>query len=228
MVIDLGRDIRALAPGLIALRRALHQHPELAFDEVWTAGTLAARMRAVETERRSTEDLTFRVRVLQAEQRGQGGASQAGIEVHLGRGERSHAAIEINLAVHDNTLRTHLLGRIEEVAGAIVTAAGGTLVIEADYALPALVNDAPVTAALERAAQWVIGDANIIRGWRNRFSDDFASSWPPPRAASCCLAPRIPTRTSPRSGTRPGFDLDEDALPLGVEIMSLAALDLLR
>jgi metal-dependent amidase/aminoacylase/carboxypeptidase family protein len=27
---------------------------------------------------------------------------------------------------------------------------------------------------------------------------------------------------------RPGFDVDEDALPVGVHIMSLAALDLLR
>jgi metal-dependent amidase/aminoacylase/carboxypeptidase family protein len=27
---------------------------------------------------------------------------------------------------------------------------------------------------------------------------------------------------------RPGFDIDEDALPVGVEIMALAALDLLQ
>jgi metal-dependent amidase/aminoacylase/carboxypeptidase family protein len=27
---------------------------------------------------------------------------------------------------------------------------------------------------------------------------------------------------------RPGFDVDEDALPLGAEILSLAAIDLLR
>jgi amidohydrolase len=45
--IDLGPDIDALTPGLIALRRELHQHPELAFEEVWTAATLAGRMRGL-------------------------------------------------------------------------------------------------------------------------------------------------------------------------------------
>src|SRR5262249_3372450 len=40
-------DVRELTPGLIALRRELHQHPELAFEEVRTAATLAARIRIV-------------------------------------------------------------------------------------------------------------------------------------------------------------------------------------
>ena len=43
--VDLSRDIAELTPGVIALRRALHQHQGLAFEEVWTAATLAARMR---------------------------------------------------------------------------------------------------------------------------------------------------------------------------------------
>jgi amidohydrolase len=44
---DLKRNVEELAPSIIALRRALHQHPELAFEEVWTAATLAGRMRAL-------------------------------------------------------------------------------------------------------------------------------------------------------------------------------------
>src|SRR5262249_26126045 len=46
-LVDLSHDIKALKPGLVALRRELHQHPELAFEEVWTAATLAGRMRAL-------------------------------------------------------------------------------------------------------------------------------------------------------------------------------------
>src|SRR5215475_3395579 len=46
-LIDLSHDIRDVQPNVIALRRALHQHPELAFEEVWTAATLAGRMRAL-------------------------------------------------------------------------------------------------------------------------------------------------------------------------------------
>lgn len=43
--VELSRDIERLTPGLIELRRTLHRHPELAFEEVWTTSTLAGRMR---------------------------------------------------------------------------------------------------------------------------------------------------------------------------------------
>jgi len=46
-LVDLGRDIDEVTPGVIALRRELHQHPELAFEEVKTAATLAARMHSL-------------------------------------------------------------------------------------------------------------------------------------------------------------------------------------
>ena len=46
-LVDLSQDINELKPGLITLRRELHRHPELAFEEVWTAATLAGRMRAL-------------------------------------------------------------------------------------------------------------------------------------------------------------------------------------
>ena len=47
MLSDLSQDIRELTPSLIRLRRELHQHPELAFEETWTAATLARGMRAL-------------------------------------------------------------------------------------------------------------------------------------------------------------------------------------
>jgi amidohydrolase len=40
-------EVRALAPDLIALRRDLHRHPELGFQEVRTAGIVAERLRAL-------------------------------------------------------------------------------------------------------------------------------------------------------------------------------------
>jgi metal-dependent amidase/aminoacylase/carboxypeptidase family protein len=45
--VDLRGDLDDLTPGVIALHRQLHRYPELAFEEVRTAGTLAARMRAL-------------------------------------------------------------------------------------------------------------------------------------------------------------------------------------
>jgi amidohydrolase len=74
----------------------------------------------------------------------------------------------------------------------------------------------------------VIGPANIRRGWRNPFSDDFGLFM---AAAPGCLL--LVGTANPAKGIteiwhRPGFDVDEDALPLAVEILALAALDLLR
>ena len=182
----------------------------------------------VEREGRSPEPVVFRVRALSAEQRGRGEPSQAAIEVLMGRGDPSEAAIEINLALYDNDLRARLLHRIERLATSMVEAAGGTVRFEVDYALPAVVNDQEVTAAVERAARRVVGKTNIVTGWRNRFADDVALFF---RAAPGCLillGTANPEKGITESWHRSGFDLDEEALPLGVEIVALAALDLLQ
>jgi len=172
--------------------------------------------------------VTFRVRSLKTEQGGRGEPGQAAIEVHLGRGDPSEAAIEVNLALYDNALRSRLLSRIEHVAQAIVSAAGGTPRSEVDYALPALVNDDHVTGALERAAQRVIGQANIINNWRNRFSDDFGLFLAAAPGCLMLLGTANLDKGISEIWHRPGFDIDADALPLGVQIMSLAALRLLQ
>jgi amidohydrolase len=46
--VDVGDDVDELASAVIALRRALHRYPELAFEEVRTGALLAAAMRALD------------------------------------------------------------------------------------------------------------------------------------------------------------------------------------
>src|SRR5215471_13207610 len=43
-------EIDELVPGLVAMRRDLHEHPELAFEEVRTSGIVAQRLRALGLE----------------------------------------------------------------------------------------------------------------------------------------------------------------------------------
>jgi amidohydrolase len=43
-------DIDELVPGMVALRRDLHEHPELAFEEVRTSGIVAQRLRSLGLE----------------------------------------------------------------------------------------------------------------------------------------------------------------------------------
>src|SRR5262249_48287975 len=42
---DIRADISSLKATTIALRRELHQHPELAFEETWTSARLATHLR---------------------------------------------------------------------------------------------------------------------------------------------------------------------------------------
>jgi amidohydrolase len=182
----------------------------------------------VEREGRSNELVSFRVRALKAEQRGAGAPSQAAVGVLMGRGEPSEATIEVNLALYDNALRARLLDQIEHVAEQVVNAAGGALRWETDYALPALVNDERVTRALEGAAHRVIGLANVIKNWRNRFSDDFGLLMAAAPGCLMLLGTANPDKGVTESWHRPGFDIDEDALPIGVEILARAVLELLQ
>src|ERR1700726_2882811 len=43
-------DIDEIVPDMVALRRDLHEHPELAFEEVRTSGIVAGRLRALGLE----------------------------------------------------------------------------------------------------------------------------------------------------------------------------------
>lgn len=182
----------------------------------------------VEHEGQSTEPVTFRVRALTAEHAGRGEPAQAAIEVHLGRGEAGRATLEVNLALYDNALRTRLLRRIRDVAEAVAGAAGATLGVEADYALPAVVNDERVTAAVARAARSVIGEDSLLTGVRHRFADDVSLFLTAAPGCLLLLGTANPDKGITETWHRPGFDIDEAALPLGVRILSRAALDLLR
>src|SRR5215469_975421 len=47
---SLKAEIDELVPGLVAMRRDLHEHPELAFEEVRTSGIVAQRLRTLGLE----------------------------------------------------------------------------------------------------------------------------------------------------------------------------------
>jgi amidohydrolase len=170
--------------------------------------TLYAMMHRVSPTR---DEVFFRVNSIQA----QGGFQGPRAEVGMRLGTFNKATQE--------TLRQ----RIQELVTGMVTAMGGTCTLEDTLTIPPVVNDPTVAQAVINATAQVVGQENIVREWRNLFSDDiavFMESTP-----GCVFAMGT---YNPDKGTggfhRPDYDVDEDALPLGVEIMSRAALELLR
>src|SRR5437773_12364496 len=69
---QLKSDIDELVPGMVALRRDLTEHPELAFEEVRTSGIVAQRLRSLGLQVQAGVAKTGVVGLLR------GGASQAG------------------------------------------------------------------------------------------------------------------------------------------------------
>jgi len=85
-------------------------------------------------------------------------------------------------------------------------------------------------AVVQRGPIWASRDELTLHHQRlaNPFSDDFGLFMAAAPGCLMLLGTANPDRGISEIWHRPGFDIDEDALPVGVHIMSLAALDLLQ
>jgi amidohydrolase len=91
---QLKSDIDELVPDMVALRRDLHEHPELAFEEVRTSGIVAQRLRS----------LGLQV---------QAGVAQTGVVGLLRGGESSAGAKTIAIRADMDALPIHELNEID-------------------------------------------------------------------------------------------------------------------
>lgn len=130
---------------------------------------------------------------------------------------------------YDVADRDHLLQRIEEVAGGIAGALRAKAELTMKEGIPACVNDPEMTALVRRAAEATAGEQHISRGdQRQSVSDDMALFL---RAVPGCYF-LLGAGNADKGFTAPHhsahFDVDEDALPIGVEVMARAALEYLN
>lgn len=130
---------------------------------------------------------------------------------------------------YDVADRDHLLQRIEEVAGGIAGALRAKAELTMKEGIPACVNDPEMTALVRRAAEATAGEQHISRGdQRQSVSDDMALFL---RAVPGCYF-LLGAGNADKGFTAPHhsahFDIDEDALPIGVEVMARAALEYLN
>lgn len=129
---------------------------------------------------------------------------------------------------YDPADRAHLLRRIAEVAGGIAASLRAEATLDVVKGCPACVNDPEITALVRRAAEATVGPAHIPEGdQRQSVSDDMALFL---AAAPGCyfLAGAGNTAkgiTAPHHSNH--FNMDEDCLPIGVEVMARAALEYL-
>lgn len=129
---------------------------------------------------------------------------------------------------YDAADREHLLRRIGELARGVAASLRAEAEMVVVRGCPACVNDPGITELVRRAAEATVGAAHIPAGdQRQSVSDDMALLLEAAPGCYFLVGAGNPARgiTAPHHSSR--FDLDEDALPIGVEVMARAALEYL-
>ncbi len=117
---ELKSDIDELAPGMVALRRDLHEHPELAYEEVRTSGIVAQRLRSLGLQVQTGVAKTGVVGLLR------GGESSAGAKTIAIRADMDALPIhELNEIDYRSTVdgKMHACGHDGHTAIALAVAA---------------------------------------------------------------------------------------------------------
>jgi amidohydrolase len=126
--------------------------------------------------------------------------------------------------------RARLLRRIREVATGIASAMGGSCDVELGDGCPPCVNDAGMTELVRIAAIASVGEKAVDTGEEvmSSASDDMACFLEAVPGCYFVVGASDPARGTSYPHHHPRFNIDEDALPVAVEVLSRAALDFLK
>lgn len=122
----------------------------------------------------------------------------------------------------DDEIAEFIQRKIAEISTKIAEGFGCTTAMEPLYGYPVTVNDPEAAGIMRSVAEDVLGKENVIRDDLHTISEDF--SYYARQIPGCIgfLGTR-PNGTLPDDYPQlhnPGFDFNDDALPLGIEILS--------
>ncbi len=128
---------------------------------------------------------------------------------------------------HDETDRAHLMKRIPELAEQIAAALRATCAFRSDIGIPPCVSDTSMAELVRRAAVATVGEDHVTADCIQTVGDDMAFFL---NAVPGCYF-LVGAGNAERGITAPHhsahFDIDEDCLPIGAEVLIRAALDYL-
>jgi amidohydrolase len=126
--------------------------------------------------------------------------------------------------------REKLKRRISEVAQGIATAMGGSCVINMVDGCPPCVNDEKMTQVVHGAAIATVGEQEVDAsdGVMTAGSDDMACFLEAVPGCYFIVGAKNEAKGANYPHHHPRFNVDEDALPIGVEVLTRAAMDYLK
>ncbi|GAC1371874.1 MAG: M20 family metallopeptidase [Ktedonobacteraceae bacterium] len=141
------------------------------------------------------------------------------------------------IATIKGTLRTYsvekqqeMLQRIRELASGIASAMQGSCELRSDDSCPPCINDVAMAELVERAATASVGAERVDSYTDRRMgpSDDMGFMLLTAPGCYFNLGTGNEAKETNYAHHHPRFDVDEEALPVGVEVMARAALEYLR
>jgi amidohydrolase len=129
------------------------------------------------------------------------------------------ASMSGSVRTFDQALREELATRIEQTVVGIARAMGGDATVEYRFGYPILVNDPEMTEFVRGVAREVVGEARTVESQPLMASEDVGYFIE--RATGCYFNVGILNEAKGITvyNHNPGFDIDEDALPVGVEML---------
>ena len=128
------------------------------------------------------------------------------------------------IRTYDPQVREKVIQRARRVVDSVAAAYEASAGLEVESVAPALVNDADVVEWVRQAAETVLGSQAVTSGERTMGSED--ASYFTQEVPGCYffLGSANPDRGLDVPHHNPRFDFDEDALPIGVAVMTEAIL----
>src|SRR5215831_349474 len=127
-------------------------------------------------------------------------------------------------------VRDQLLRRISEIAHGIASAMGGSCEVQVFNGCPACVNDASMTGLVHEAAVASVGAGNVESSEEvmSTSSDDMADFLKVVPGCYFIVGAHNEQKGANYPHHHPRFNIDEDAMPIAVEVLARAAMDFLK
>ncbi len=137
------------------------------------------------------------------------------------------AVLRGTIRAYDDELMARLERRLTETAQGIAQAMRATARVEFEMRYPPTVNDAAMAELAAGALRRVLGPEHVQDGYPIFAAEDFSFVLQRVPGAALNLGVRHPSWTEPKPVHTPRFQLDEDAIPIGVASMTAVALEFL-